>query len=159
MTKRGAKGKRRHAREMAIQMLYQRELGGSSLRDVVASFEPLEMAMESGETSAAELAALDAALEYAVTLARGVEEHRESIDALIREQAANWRLERMPVVDRTILRIAVYELLYQPDVPKVVILDEAIELAKRFGSESSGAFVNGILDGLLHAREFPGSLH
>jgi N utilization substance protein B len=63
------------------------------------------------------------------------------------------------VVDRTVLRIAVYELLHQTDVPQVVIVDEAIELAKRYGSEQSGAFVNGILDGMLHSRKFPGRLH
>ena len=86
-------------------------------------------------------------------------EHRAEIDELIRSQAANWRLERMPVVDRTVLRIAVYELLNETDVPQVVIVDEAIELAKRYGSEQSGAFVNGVLDGLVHAQKFPGRLH
>jgi transcription antitermination protein NusB len=64
----------------------------------------------------------------------------------------------MSVVDRNVLRLAVYELLHEPDVPKLVVLDEAIELAKRFGSEQSGRFVNGLLDGLLRSRHFPGSM-
>ena len=76
----------------------------------------------------------------------------------IREQAEHWRLERMPAVDRNILRLAVFEFLYEPDVPKLVILDEAIELAKEFGSEQSGRFVNGLLDGILKKHEFPGTL-
>ena len=66
--------------------------------------------------------------------------------------------ERMSAVDRNVLRLAVFELLYEPDVPKLVVLDEAIELAKRFGSEQSGRFVNGLLDGLLRSHHFPGRM-
>jgi N utilization substance protein B len=84
--------------------------------------------------------------------------HREEVDALIRRQAEHWRLERMPAVDRNILRLAVYEFLYETDVPKLVILDEAIELAKEFGTEQSGRFVNGVLDGILKSQTLPGSL-
>ena len=64
----------------------------------------------------------------------------------------------MPAVDRNVLRLAVFEFLYETDVPKLVVLDEAIELAKKFGSEQSGRFVNGVLDGLLKSHDFPGSL-
>ena len=151
-------GKRRTAREMALQMLFQLELGRSALRDVLRSYEPGDVEGE-GEGARLEERELRSALHYAETLVRGVADHREAIDDLIREQATNWRLERMPVVDRTVLRIAIYELLHQTDVPQVVIVDEAIELAKRYGSEQSGAFVNGVLDGLLHTRNFPGRLH
>ena len=77
----------------------------------------------------------------------------------VMQQMSDVQIRRMPVVDRTVLRIAVYELLHEPDVPQVVIVDEAIELAKRYGSEQSGAFVNGVLDGLLHTRKYPGRLH
>ena len=80
------------------------------------------------------------------------------IDGLIRSQAENWRLERMPAVDRNVLRLAVYEMLHETDVPKLVVVDEAVEIAKRFGSEQSGRFVNGLLDGLLKRHDFPGSL-
>jgi N utilization substance protein B len=91
-------------------------------------------------------------------LVEGAVHHREEIDGLIREQADNWRLERMPVVDRNILRLAIFEMLHEEDVPKLVVLDEAIELAKKFGSEQSSRFVNGLLDGLLKQHTFPGSL-
>lgn len=151
-------GKRRTAREMALQMLFQHELGRSELDDVLRSYDPEDVKGE-GEGAGLEESELESARGYAEVLVGGVASGREQIDELIRGQATNWRLERMPVVDRTVLRIAIYELLHQPDVPQVVIVDEAIELAKRYGSEQSGAFVNGVLDGLLHSRKFPGRLH
>ncbi len=93
---------------------------------------------------------------YAEVLVRGTLSNLQEIDDLIRSQAEHWRLERMPAVDRNILRLAIYEFLYEPDVPKLVIVDEAIELAKKFGSEDSSRFVNGLLDGLLKSQNFPG---
>jgi N utilization substance protein B len=83
---------------------------------------------------------------YADSLVRGVAGNLERVDELIRTSSTNWRLERMARVDRNLLRMAAYELLEQKSVPRAVILDEAIELAKLFGSEDSGAFVNGVLD-------------
>jgi transcription antitermination protein NusB len=153
-------GKRRTAREMALQMLFQLEQGRSAVRDVLESYHPGDVSGE-GEGVGVELEPgdLQSARGYAEAIVAGVVESREQIDELIRSQATNWRLERMPVVDRTVLRIGVYELLRQIDVPQVVIVDEAIELAKRYGSEQSGAFVNGVLDGLLHSQKFPGRLH
>lgn len=151
-------GKRRAAREMALQMLFQLELGRSELRDVLRSYEPADVSGE-GEGARLEAQELPPARSYAEAIVSGVVEHQAEIDDFIRSQATNWRLERMPVVDRTVLRIAVYELLRQTDVPQVVIVDEAIELAKRYGSEQSGAFVNGVLDGLLRTRKLPGRLH
>lgn len=79
-------------------------------------------------------------------------ENLTTIDALIRQHAENWRLERMPAIDRNILRLAIYEMLHEAKVPKVVIVDEAIELAKKFGAENSGRFVNGLLDGVLQSQ-------
>ena len=144
--------KRRRAREMAVQMLYQSDLGESPAREVIASFEPGPAVR--GEDPDARRRAVA----YAKSLARGALEHRDEIDELIRRQAENWRLERMPAVDRNILRLAIYEFLYEDDVPKLVVLDEAIELAKKFGAQESGRFVNGVLDGLLKTRSFPGRL-
>jgi len=83
---------------------------------------------------------------YADDLVRGATHARERVDTLIRDASTNWRLERMTRVDRNLLRMAVYELLDKPEVPRAVILDEAVELAKSFGGEESGAFVNGVLD-------------
>jgi N utilization substance protein B len=152
---------------MALQMLYQSELGESSTAEVLHSFgSPGEFEVRTGAGDPDDGPVAPKALEpttdrafaYAQTLFLGVSGHQEEIDKLIREQAENWRLERMPPVDRNILRLAVYELTYQTDVPQLVILDEAIELAKRFGSENSGRFVNGLLDGLLKSHSFPGTL-
>ena len=145
---------------MALQMLYQGEMGEAASDDVIRSFPPRhsQVAEEPVKASSASQRRHEAAFRYARTLFEGVLEHREEIDRLIGQQAENWRLERMPAVDRNVLRLAVYEMLWQPDVPKLVVLDEAIELAKTFGSENSSRFVNGLLDGLLRTRAFPGSL-
>jgi transcription antitermination factor NusB len=185
-----AVGKRRTAREMAVQMLYQNDLGGSTLPQIFNTFDVAEYVVQeapegSGSGGAGEAGEIgeapkprrpgpgtpeervdyakrrkrvDDAFLYAQTLVRGTVDHREQIDEMIRGQADNWRLERMPAVDRNILRLAVYEMLFEMDIPKLVVVDEAIELAKKFGSEQSGRFVNGLLDGLLKQHTFPGSL-
>lgn len=165
-------GKRRTAREMAVQMLYQSDLGGSPMPHIFNTFDLNEyLAAEEREAPARPAAKgevkedftrrrkrMEEAFRYAQQLVQGTIDHREEIDQLIRSQADNWRLERMPAVDRNILRLAVYEMLHERDTPKLVVLDEAIELAKKFGSEQSGRFVNGLLDGLLKHHTFPGSL-
>jgi len=84
--------------------------------------------------------------EHAEACVRGVAERLVEIDALVRRASINWRLERMTKVDRNILRLGAWELSQRKDIPRPVVLDEAVELAKRFGSEDSGAFVNGVLD-------------
>ncbi len=152
-------GKRRRAREMAVQMLYQSELGGSSVDEIFKSFD-LEGFLEDTETQAetdeAEAAATHAEAETSFHRAKemvaGTLDRQQRIDELIRLQADNWRLERMPAIDRNILRLAIFEMLSDRTVPRVVVVDEAIELAKKFGSEDSGRFVNGLLDGILNSR-------
>jgi N utilization substance protein B len=141
---------------MAVQMLFQSDLGGSPLPQIFNSFDPAAQPDEQQKRAAG--GHLAAAYDYGKALVTGTLEHRDEIDELIREQAEHWRLERMPVVDRNILRLAIYEFLYETDVPKLVVLDEAIELAKRFGSEQSSKFVNGLLDGLLKRHQFPGRM-
>jgi len=170
--------RRRISREMAVQMLYQSDLGGSPLPQIFHNFDLAEYltreelgekkdgqeppARSSREEEKAEYLRrkrqAEEAFAFAQGLVTGTIDHREQVDALIREQADNWRLERMPPVDRNVLRLAVFEMLYETDTPKLVIVDEAIELAKKFGSEQSGRFVNGLLDGLLKQHTFPGSL-
>jgi N utilization substance protein B len=130
-------GVRRRGRELALQMLYQREIAGGSADDVIAASGDLQQVPEG-------------AREFAVALVRGVLEHGDAIDGHLKGQADNWRVARMAAVDRNILRLALFELIYQPATPAAVVIDEAIELAKRFGSERSSQFVNGILDGFLH---------
>ena len=79
-------------------------------------------------------------------LAEGVTSHLEELDVFIVRYSEHWRLERMTIVDRNLLRLAIYELMYQPQIPVKVVINEAVEMAKRYGSEASGGFVNGILD-------------
>lgn len=162
---------------MALQMLYQHEFGGRSIDEIFEHFdytgplEDLESATAAGPR-AEELpegarlvpqspppppakytpAKAQKSFHYACRLVRGVFEHLEDIDGAIRLRAENWRLERMPTIDRSILRLAVYEMNWEQNVPKVVIVDEAIELAKKFGAENSGRFVNGLLDGILQGE-------
>ena len=83
---------------------------------------------------------------YFKDLVEGVASHLEELDVFIVRYSEHWRLERMTIVDRNLLRLAIYELLYQPKIPPKVVINEAVEMAKRYGSEGSGGFVNGILD-------------
>jgi N utilization substance protein B len=132
---------------MAVQMLYQWEQGKSSRQEIVRSFD---LYLYGAETASKQMTkGSDDAFVIARRLFDGVVERVEELDRRIVEQAENWRLERMPVVDRNILRLAVFELISDPEVPEIVVIDEAIELAKKFGSERSGAFVNGLLDALV----------
>ncbi len=93
---------------------------------------------------------------YAVELVRGVEDNREEVDALIRKYADRWSLERMPVIDRNLLRMAVFELAHRPEVPVAVAISEAVELAKRYSTDDSGRFVNGMLGRIAEAVRDPG---
>lgn len=126
-------GVRRRGRELALQLLYQRELAGGEVDALAASSSDLQEVPP-------------AAREFASALLRGVIAHLAEIDRELTGQADNWRLERMAAVDRNILRLAMFELLHEPDTPVSVVIDEAIELAKRYGSERSSQFVNGVLD-------------
>ena len=135
---------RTKARECALQALYQLDTSGgtpeAALAGLFAHFEDADSA--------------DAAdRRFAEQLVRGVQGERPAIDELIQRYSQNWKLERMARVDRNILRLAVFELLRRGDVPVKVTLNEAIELGKKFGSEESSAFVNGVLDRIAHARE------
>jgi N utilization substance protein B len=132
--------KRTKARERALQALYQIDVAAEGIDDALGrfwkSFEPVEREV----------------MDLAEVLVRGVAESRRAIDDTIERISTNWRLDRMAKVDRNVLRLAVYELL-RTDVPVKVVINEAIELGKKFGSESSGAFVNGVLDRV--AAELP----
>jgi N utilization substance protein B len=127
---------RRKSREYAMQMLYQWEMGGNTPEQVGASFF-LERKVDREVES------------FARGLFRGVVDNIESLDQLIRKHAANWRLERMAAVDRSILRVAVYELLHDQETPPHAVINEALEIARRFSGDGSVEFVNGILDTIL----------
>ncbi|HKB08028.1 MAG TPA: transcription antitermination factor NusB [Candidatus Polarisedimenticolia bacterium] len=138
-------GGRRKAREFALQMLYQSEASGTPMSDVAAAF------WEDRDTPP------DVRL-FAERLATGTASSVLSIDAILAESLENWRLERLAIVDRNILRLAVYEFLHESDTPPVVIIDEAIEVARRFGGEDSWQFTNGILDAVRKKLEAAGAL-
>jgi len=125
-------GIRRKARELALQLLFQTEYNPGQ-GDLPGTF------WRSHE-------AAPPVREFSTLLVKGVIEHLVEIDRLIEKNAENWTPERMSTVDRNILRIAIFELCYLKDIPVRVSINEAIEVAKRFGNEGSGAFVNGILD-------------
>ena len=139
-------GSRRKAREFALQMLYQSEASGTPMAEVAASFWE-------GRDAAAEVRA------FADRLAGGTVTSLGEIDAILSESLENWRLERLAIVDRNILRLAVYEFLHETETPPIVVIDEAIEVARRFGGEDSSQFANGILDAVRKKLEAAGALH
>jgi N utilization substance protein B len=135
---------RRRAREAALQMLYQCEAGGVTPEEAIATHGDIEQAVRPGSGDA------DA---FASRLVLGTTGHAEEIEPVIAANAANWRPERMALVDRLILRMAVYQLQHEHDVPPVVVIDEAVELARRFSGAESGRFVNGVLDAIRKKME------
>jgi N utilization substance protein B len=132
-------GSRRRARELALQLLYQYELTHADPELMQADFDEWR-----GST--------DGVREFADALLRGTLEHLTEIDGELEQQTAHWRLDRLAAVDRNILRLAMYELLFLPNTPHAVVIDEAIEIAKKFGAEESPRFVNGVLDGFIKRR-------
>jgi N utilization substance protein B len=126
-------GRRREGREAAVQFLFAHELHAEHSDEEKESFWSLHMAKKG-------------AREYALELIKGVLTHLPEIDARIESTAENYRIERLANVDRNVLRLAVYELLFVPEAPPPVVINEAIEIAKKYGATESGGFVNGLLD-------------
>ncbi len=131
---------RHRAREAALQMLYQWEVGKLTIAEVCETFW-----VEGPEPATALSEDLRA---FAAVLAGGVARQVEQLDPLIVAAADHWRIERMNVLDRLILRLALYEFLHQPETPGKVIINEALELARTFSGDESVRFINGILDGI-----------
>jgi N utilization substance protein B len=117
---------RRAARERALELAYECEQRGMSAPDLMADL-PVRPD------------------EYAQKLVLGIDAHHEEIDARLRKCSEHWALERMPVIDRALLRLGTYELMWEPDMPTAVIITEAVELAKLYSTKDSGRFVNGLL--------------
>jgi N utilization substance protein B len=132
-------GTRRRARELALQLLYQNEVTGAAPEHMQTGLEDWRSAAESIR-------------DFADELLRGTLEHLEEIDDELSRQTAHWRLERLAAVDRNILRLAMFELLFHRETPHAVVIDEAIEIAKKYGAEESARFVNGVLDGFVKRR-------
>jgi N utilization substance protein B len=131
---------RRQARQLALQLLFQQEFQAKHVGWEKDFWE------EHPSTSVNARA-------FATSILQGVKDHQPAIDRLIQKFAVDWLISRMPVVDRNILRCAIYELFWEPDIPAVVTINEAIELAKRFADDEAQRFVNGILDHILRDEE------
>ena len=130
---------RTRARRQALQILYQRDITGDTISRILG----LKMySLEDGEPD-----------EYCRELVGGVEKYLDGLDEMIGEVSENWAVTRMPLVDRNILRIATYEILYDAEVPASVAINEAVELAKVYGGEDSSKFVNGVLGKIALRRE------
>jgi transcription antitermination protein NusB len=136
---------RHHAREAAVQMLYQWEVGRAPIADVVQTFWTRE---PNGTPPIA-----DALQTFATKLASGVVSTVEQLDPMIGDAAEHWRIERMNVLDRLILRLAVYEFLYERGTPPKVVINEALELARTFSTDEAVKFINGILDSVRKRLE------
>jgi N utilization substance protein B len=133
---------RRKARELALQILYQIELTQQPANEVLLLFSSYLYPQKGLE-------------DFTRRLVYGVKEHQQKIDQVLRQYSENWSLERISAVDRNILRIGIFELLFCPDIPPKVSINEAIELGKKFGTEKSAAFINGILDKIAHIKKKP----
>jgi transcription antitermination protein NusB len=125
-------GARRKSREQALQVLYQMEANHIKAGEAFLLFQSL---LEGQDL-----------LAFTEELVSGVEKNKDCIDGIIKEHSKNWRIERMTLVDRNILRLAVFELLFRKDIPPKVTLNEAINLGKKFSTRDSGSFINGVLD-------------
>jgi len=137
-------GKRRHSRELALKFLYQFELNAGNLDEQLPSF----IERESGEGEIGR---------FAMELVRSTIDRKKEIDTRLEKCAANWTLDRMAVIDRNILRMAACELLFHKDIPPKVTIDEALEIAKKYGGADSSDFINGVLDQIKNEseKEFP----
>jgi N utilization substance protein B len=129
-------GSRRKGREAALRILYFMDVSNVSGTQAIKSY--WGHLVDDSEQSEQ--------VDFANQLVRAYADHEDEVNEIIRSSSHHWRLERMPIVDRNVLRVAIVELREMGDIPKRVTLNEAVELAKRFGSEGSGSFVNGVLD-------------
>lgn len=138
----GPRGRRRQARVLCLQALYRTQVVGDTVEGVMAELKERDSVP-------------DETREFALSLLGHVLHHGETIDEILTGALTRWDLKRVAVTDRCVLRMGAAELLYEPEVPSRVVLDEAIEIAKQFGSSESGRFVNGVLDRVArdHRRE------
>ncbi|MDE3100028.1 MAG: transcription antitermination factor NusB [Verrucomicrobiota bacterium] len=163
-------GKRREARERAVQFLFQHDLNPPedlerALNEFWETQRAAAIAVEKGAATWGQPVELPPpTVEEAETrlfadpLIRGVIEHREAIDERIKSHAKNWELHRIAAVDRNVMRLAIFEMLHREDIPPVVSINEAVDIAKKFSTQDSGKFVNGILDKVRHEIPRPGRM-
>lgn len=140
-------GTRRKSREAALQFLFQ-----DDFLDREQSQDTVDLAQRFANFSIL-YQVNKKARPYALELLTGVEKSLDRIDSAIREHATNWRLERIAATDRNLLRVGIYELMFAGDVPAQVAINEAVEIAKRFGSEDSPSFINGVMDAVQQSQQ------
>lgn len=129
--------RRKGARKLALHILYERDVSGRPIEEIMPRY------------------ASGAAFEFAAALVRGVMEHLGALDALLARYAEGWTVDRMPAIDRNLLRLGVFEILHLPDVPPAVTISEAVELAKRYSTGDSSRFVNGVLGRIAEKEGTP----
>lgn len=141
-------GVRRRGRELALHTLYALEFGHRTLDEALADMaeRAREQPSDDEDPDLAAVRSSPDAVAFASKLVRGVAAHKDAIDQVLSQCSTNWKVARMAMVDRNILRMATFELRYLSDIPPKVTLNEAIEVAKRYGSQDSSAFINGLLD-------------
>ena len=137
---------RRRGRECALQILYQMDVGGSLSAENVLSQDDLEGALQAYWNSFETVK--PKAREFSERLVKGVSEHLGQLDDAISGQSKNWKVTRMDRVDLNLLRLAAYEIIFCPDIPKAATINEALEIAKRFSEHDAASFINGILDNI-----------
>ena len=137
-------GARRKARVCALQMLFQYDIARPGVDELSGLY---------WEAFGDEIG--DVTRDFPTNLARGAISHLDEIDALIKRRAEHWRIQRKAVVDCNVLRLAIYEFLYEPDTPKTVVINEALEIARRFSTFEATQFINGILDAIKRDLENP----
>ena len=130
-------GKRRQSREAALKLLYTLDITHAEVEEVLAA-------------TWVETVVPQDVRDFTTALVTGLMAHRGNIDALIQEWSAHWSLERIGIVERNILRFAIHELLFMPDIPPKVTINEAVEVAKKYGAGEASLFINGILDRIAH---------
>ncbi len=142
---------RRKGREIALQVLYQIEMSNLPAKEALGQYRKhfIEASSDEEEESSFEdVKDLEEAFNFASDLVLGIEKNKNFIDEKIKEYTRNWSFDRLNSTDKNILRIAVFEMFFRPDIPEVVSINEAVELAKLYGTDDSPAFVNGILDSI-----------
>ena len=141
-------GRRRRGREHALQMVFQWDLSKESFKKVRSSFWTLNDSNDSVDVQTKD---------FAEHLTAGTVQHINQIDILLERHAEHWRITRMSVVDRNIVRIATFELMFESETPKIVVINEALEIARKFSTSDSVQFINGILDSILKELNSLGS--
>jgi N utilization substance protein B len=141
---------RRKGREIALQVLYQIEMSKLPAKEALAQYKKhfIEASSDEEESSFDDVKELEEAFNFASDLVLGIEKNKNFIDEKIKEYTRNWSFDRLNSTDKNILRIAIFEMFFRPDIPEVVSINEAVELAKLYGTDDSPAFVNGILDSI-----------